>query len=98
VRGSTRDLSTRFEPPTVYADRGGATPPGGIRPDDGPAGGGRAENRVLYRADLDPVPHPCTTPPGPCRRPVLLKHSEVCSFAEYVAACRNRGEKVTHAN
>ena len=34
-------------------------------------------------ADLDPVPHPCTTSPGPCRRPVLLKRFEVCSFAEH---------------
>ena len=34
-------------------------------------------------ADLDPVPHPCTTSPGPCRRSVLLKRFEVCRFAEH---------------
>jgi len=47
------------------------------------AGGGRAENRVLYRADLDPVPHPCTTSPGPYRPPALLKSCGVCRFAEH---------------
>lgn len=35
-------------------------------------------------ADLDPVPHPCTTSPGPCRRSVLLKRSEVRPYAEHV--------------
>ena len=37
---------------------GGATPPAGIRPDDGPAGEDRAEKRVSFWADRAPVPHP----------------------------------------
>ncbi len=52
-----------------HAVRGGATPPGGIRPDDGPAGGDRAQKRWSDRADLDPVPHPLIRPSGRIRTP-----------------------------
>jgi len=55
-------------------------------PGDSPIGrgDGSAKTPATRTADLDPVPHPCTTSPGPCRRSVLLKRSEVRPYAEHV--------------